>query len=580
MKINLLVCLVFILASTSLAQQSREGKLQELKKRGDIKVTEVEPDLLKLEYPAGKTLYKNVADYQSQTNNRQLIFSSTYDSTIIDLRFIDTTLYYHKYSFWQEVPISNRDFDFVRIGDVNKNGKTELYGMKKLFNSDVEPVTVYELNNQGNFNQVYQYPDSNYFCRNIYDVDKDLLEDVHLTYWSDYSPNQQRFFSKVNDTTLATQLSCTLSYYGFQMDDISLGDFDYDQRTDLIFDRSGWPDVHIFEYNSITNSFDSVYRFDYSEPAPNDQGGYSIGDFDQDGKTDIVFGTGKGKVFVLENEGNNQYTNSWQGSVESYHAYIHTPSNDIDKNGKPEFWVLADAYYNGVGTTRITIYETDGDNNYHVVGRVDLVGIFSFYAGTMQAVDIDNDGIEEIAVCIDDNFLILKFNGSRDHHTYELFYIKQNELNIPGEFQVYVGATMYDLRDTGEYEILISMNHIIYQQSYRYITKIYKPDSSSSVYDDVLIPVTNKLYQNFPNPFNPQTTLRFNLSEYEKIFLKVYDILGKEIKLLLYENLPAGEYTVQWDGKDNKGNSLPGGVYFIQMKAGEYWKTIKSVLLK
>lgn len=49
----------------------------------------------------------------------------------------------------------------------------------------------------------------------------------------------------------------------------------------------------------------------------------------------------------------------------------------------------------------------------------------------MQAVDIDNDGTEEIAVCIDDNFLILKFNGSRDHHTYELYYIKQNDLLTP-----------------------------------------------------------------------------------------------------------------------------------------------------
>ena len=56
--------------------------------------------------------------------------------------------------------------------------------------------------------------------------------------------------------------------------------------------------------------------------------------------------------------------------------------------------------------------------------------------------------------------------------------------------------------------------------------------------------------------------------------------LGKEIKLLLEDFLPAGEYTIQWDGKDDKGNVLPGGVYFIQMKAGEYQQTIKTVLLK
>ena len=127
--------------------------------------------------------------------------------------------------------------------------------------------------------------------------------------------------------------------------------------------------------------------------------------------------------------------------------------------------MLGDAFYNGQAITRITIFETNGNNSYEVVGRIDLIGVFSFYAGTMQAVDIDDDGIDEVAVCIDDNFLILKFNGSANHHTYELYYIKQNELNIPGEFQVYFGATMAVLKGStnAEYEILISMIHIIEQ---------------------------------------------------------------------------------------------------------------------
>ena len=149
----------------------------------------------------------------------------------------------------------------------------------------------------------------------------------------------------------------------------------------------------------------------------------------------------RGKVFVIENEGDDLYKVAWQGSVESNNAYIHTWTNDIDKNGKPEFWVLADAYYNGIGTTRITIFETNGDNSYQAVGRIDLVGIFSFYAGNMQAVDIDNDGTEEVAVCIDENFLILKFNGSENQQTYEVYYIKKNELmnrgRIPDLFWCY-----------------------------------------------------------------------------------------------------------------------------------------------
>ena len=114
----------------------------------------------------------------------------------------------------------------------------------------------------------------------------------------------------------------------------------------------------------------------------------------------------------------------------------------------------------------------------------------------------------------------------------------------------------------------------------RRFTQIYKPDSTSSVSENVFIPNTNILYQNYPNPFNPSTIVKFNLREIENVSIKIYNILGKEIKLLLDNNLPAGEYTTQWDGKDDEGNILPGGVYFIQMTAGKYRQTIKTILLK
>ncbi|MEO8231334.1 MAG: FG-GAP-like repeat-containing protein [Ignavibacteriota bacterium] len=587
MKKVIVCCLLFVLSSFVLAQ-SKEERIQQLINRKDIKVTEVEKDILKLEYPNGKVLYKNIADYkylplgQAESKNQQPVFSPTYDSTIIDLTTIDTTLYYQKYKFWQEVPINNWDFECLRIGDVNNNGKPELYGTRKFFTSEFEPITVYELNNSEIFDDIFQY-DSVFRARSIYDVDRDGKEEVLLTLPNLFGiGNQQRFFFKENDTSLATQLNFILNYEPYQLDDITLGNFDGDEYTDMLFDRSGWPDFHILEYNPVTNNFDSVYRFDVSESAPWDEGGYSIGDFDLDGKTDVVFGTGKGNVFVIENEGNNQYTNSWQSSIESNHAYIHTSSNDIDKNGKPEFWVLGDAYYNGIGTTRITIFETNGDNSYYAVGRVDLVGVFSFYAGTMQAFDIDNDGTEEIAICIDDNFLILKFNGSENKQTYEVYYIKQNELPLGNEFQTYFGSTMYDLKNNGESEILISMAHTI-QEPYligRFVTKIYKPDSTTRVNDDEILSNFTILYQNYPSPFNPTTTVKFSIGHSKNISIKIYNVLGKEIKQLLQENLPAGEHTVQWNGKDDKGNNLTNGVYFIQMIAGSYQKTIKTILLK
>ena len=575
---------MLIVTSSSLAQQSREEKLEQLKNRDDIKVTEIEKDILRLEYPDGKVLIKNIADYQPQVSNIQhpVAYSPTYDSTIIDLTIIDTTLYYHKYSYWAEVPLHNWQFDHIMVGDVNNNGKAELYGPRKLFWSDFEPVTIYELNEYGNFDFTYQY-DTVTKSRNIYDVDKDGLAEVHLSFGGSLGiPREQRFFSKNGQDSLATELNFIFAPYTLQsqLNDLELSDLDGDEFTDLLYVRALEPDIHIYEYNPTINNFDSIYQFNVYEDPPWANAGFSIADFDLDGKTDMVFGTGKGAVYVLENEGDNQYSNSWLGLVETNHAYVHTWSDDIDGNGKPEFWVLGDAFYNGQAVTRITIFETDGNNSYKVVGRIDLIGVFSFYAGTMQAVDIDDDGIDEVAVCIDDNFLILRFNGSPNHHKYEVYYIKQNELAAAGENSVYYGATVYDLKDNGEINLLISMDHIIQNITGRRFTQIYKPDSTSSVNENDFIPNTNKLYQNYPNPFNPATTINFHLTEIEDVSIKAYNILGKEIKLLLYDNLPAGEHTVQWDGKDDKGNTLPGGVYFIQMTAGKYRQTIKTILLK
>jgi hypothetical protein len=595
MKKILVCCLLFVASSFVLAQSAtggKEEKLQQLKNRDDIKATEVRKDLLKLEYPNGKVLYKNIGDYQHpessipQSGGQQPVYSPTYDSTIIDLTTIDTTLYYQKYKFWQEVPLTNLDFSHLMVGDVNNNGKTELYGLRKFYETPAEPVCIYELDANNNFQFVHQY-DSVLNCWNIYDIDNDGKKDVHLGLGGIYGiiPDQ-RFFSKITDSSFATKLNVLFSPFTeqTQLNDQTLGDFDNDGNTDLIFARFGTPSVYIYEYNPITNNFDSVYRFDVFETAPWGNSGFSVGDFDLDGNKDIVFGTGKGNVFVIENEGNNQYTNSWQGMVETYAAYIHTWSNDIDGNGKPEFWVLGQAFYNDIGITRITIFETIGDNSYQKVGKVDLVGVFPFYAGTMQAVDIDNDVVEEVAICIDGNFLILKFNGSRDHHRYQLMYLKRPDIYSLQEWQTYFGAIMLDIFNNGEKNILISMAHTKEQFNTVYSkaeTKIYRPDSTTSIRGlENLVPISSELYQNYPSPFNPVTNIKFILGNSTNASIKIYNVLGKETTTLLDNYLPSGEHTVQWNGKDDKGNILPGGVYFIQMIAGSYQKTIKTIFLK
>ncbi len=83
------------------------------------------------------------------------------------------------------------------------------------------------------------------------------------------------------------------------------------------------------------------------------------------------------------------------------------------------------------------------------------------------------------------------------------------------------------------------------------------------------------LYQNYPNPFNPSTIIKYTVKEPAFISLKIYDVLGNKVATLLNEEKPAGEYEIRFSG-----NVLTSGVYFYQLKAGNFIQTKKMVLIK
>lgn len=90
------------------------------------------------------------------------------------------------------------------------------------------------------------------------------------------------------------------------------------------------------------------------------------------------------------------------------------------------------------------------------------------------------------------------------------------------------------------------------------------------------------LNQNYPNPFNPTTTIGYSISEQEFITLKIYDILGREVALLINEEKPAGTYKVEFNANNlpNGKVNLSSGVYFYRLRAGGFTDTKKFVLLR
>ncbi len=95
---------------------------------------------------------------------------------------------------------------------------------------------------------------------------------------------------------------------------------------------------------------------------------------------------------------------------------------------------------------------------------------------------------------------------------------------------------------------------------------------------DVTVGVSRfELLQSYPNPFNPSTTIRFNLPVAGKVSLIVYDIAGKEVRQLLDEHLPAGRHNTTWDGRDTFGQIVASGMYFYKISAGRF-AAIKKML--
>tara|TARA_B000000460_G_scaffold228097_1_gene184138 strand:- start:16 stop:921 length:906 start_codon:yes stop_codon:yes gene_type:complete len=104
--------------------------------------------------------------------------------------------------------------------------------------------------------------------------------------------------------------------------------------------------------------------------------------------------------------------------------------------------------------------------------------------------------------------------------------------------------------------------------------------SKLEIADNDLIPETFALHANYPNPFNPTTTISYDLPEQSQITLGIYDILGKQIKTLINQSQDAGSKIAIWDGTDNLGRQVSAGVYLYQIQAGVFTQTRKMLLLK
>lgn len=104
----------------------------------------------------------------------------------------------------------------------------------------------------------------------------------------------------------------------------------------------------------------------------------------------------------------------------------------------------------------------------------------------------------------------------------------------------------------------------------------YRPESINTD----MLPTSFRLYTNYPNPFNPTTTISYDLPQSLQVRLAVYNILGQRVVLLVDDRQAAGHYEIAWDGRDGRGQSVASGMYFYKIEAGDFVQSKKMMLLK
>ncbi|MDM7924813.1 MAG: FlgD immunoglobulin-like domain containing protein [bacterium] len=95
-----------------------------------------------------------------------------------------------------------------------------------------------------------------------------------------------------------------------------------------------------------------------------------------------------------------------------------------------------------------------------------------------------------------------------------------------------------------------------------------------------VLPVQNRLMQNFPNPFNPSTRIGYSLARPGRVRLTVVDLAGREIAVLVESSMPAGNHAAVWNGRDGSGRPVPAGLYLCRIESDGFIKTRKLLMVK
>jgi hypothetical protein len=482
----------------------------------------------------------------------------------IDPAAIDTSRFTGMYRYFSTVPLSNDVAFPLVVGDLNRNGKADIYGAH--LDSSRFGSRVYEVDSAGHVTFGHQFIPRMGRAVQITDLNRDSLWEVN---WQlgDTAFN----LTQLNPNALPTQRQFYFLKYEHHGTAIKtrefIGNLDGDSLTDFLYRGSVLDSVlgfvmrtNVAEFDRGRNNFRKVWSSYLFKEDDSYLGNYQVDDFDCDGRKDILSSDLEGRVVVAENDGDNSYRVVWRDSTAFANLY-YLGSGDIDRDGLPEFFVAAK-----LDGTWIIVYEADGDNTYSVRLLIHLLSGGLFDESQYLTLDTNGDGKTEFVACAGRDIYMFNSHGDSDYYVSYLMRANSRE-----------AIQFYDFNRDRRLDFILSKAAYVNPPGYfRYYADIYVATGVTSVVPNSdSKPPQLTLLKNYPNPFNPSTTMTFFLPAASIVRLTIYDMVGQEVEVLVAERMESGAHSVSWNPKGKSS-----GVYLCRLEAEKVSLTKKVLFVQ
>jgi len=403
------------------------------------------------------------------------------------------------------------------------------------YSSDIDNVEIAQIENNPYAIQIWEddYFHSRYF----------LIENRQLTGFDSEIPGSGLLIYHIDENQ------------GFGHDSWSLGSANDNELSKL---------VDLEEADGLDDLDSLVNRGDNGDPYPGSSNNYNFNDFSYPNS----FGPG------------NVSTGITITNISNSDSIMTVDLQLKNKNGYA-------IYYDTNGMSGWYI-PSSGQNNWAAV-------LFTAdYPGYLSEIDIgvmdyNSDWIIKIYNSFDGvmpGMLLQELSGFTENRGWVSVEVDSINLTADQEFFIVVdygtnskSICVENLNEGMSYHSSDGLNFYQSNNEFNIRAKVKSDNYVSTHNQDKVLPVSI-LLPNYPNPFNPSTTISYILPLYSHVKLNIFDINGRNISTLININKPAGKHKIKWDSRDNQGKLVPNGVYFYTMTTNKNTQTNKMIFIK